>query len=97
MSRSLIDVNYIARLAHLRLTEEETERYSCDISQVLEYMDILNRYDTSGVEAMSHPLPTCDAVRADEPRPGLSVAEALRNAPEQSQDQVRVPKVVESA
>lgn len=97
MSGSLIDVDYIARLAHLRLTEEETERYSRDISQVLEYMELLSRYDTTGTEAMSHPLPTCDAVRADVPRPGLSAEEALRNAPEQAQDQVRVPKVVESA
>lgn len=97
MSGSLIDVSYIARLAHLRLTDEEAARYSRDISQVLEYMELLNGYDTSSTEAMSHPLPTCDAVREDVPHPGLSAAEALRNAPEQSQDQVRVPKVVESA
>lgn len=92
-----IDVAYIARLARLRLTEDETARFSEDISQVLDYVGVLNQWDTEGVEPMYHPLPTSDALRQDEARPGLSTEKALLNAPQSAQDQIRVPKVVESA
>lgn len=92
-----IDVAYIARLARLRLTDDETTRFSEDISQVLDYVGVLNRWDTEGVEPMYHPLPTSDALRQDEACPGLSTESALLNAPQSAQDQIRVPKVVESA
>lgn len=92
-----IDVNYIARLARLRLTEDETARFTEDITQVLAYVDLLNRWDTEHIEPMCHPLPASDALREDTPRPGLSTEQALMNAPQSGQNQIRVPKVVESA
>lgn len=92
-----IDVAYIARLARLQLTEDETARFSNDISQVLDYVGLLNRWETDGVEPMYHPLPSFDALRQDEPQPGLSVESVLLNAPQSGQNQIRVPKVVESA
>ncbi len=92
-----IDVAYIAQLARLRLTEEETAGFTEDISQVLAYVDVLNRWDTEQTEPMYHPLPTFDALRNDEARPGLSAEQALLNAPQSGQNQIRVPKVVESA
>lgn len=92
-----IDVAYIAKLAKLELTEEETNRFSEDLNQVLAYVEQLSQWDTSGVEPMYHPLPVYDALREDTPGNSLSNEAALANAPAQEEGQFRVPKVVESA
>lgn len=97
MSQALIDVAYIARLAKLELTEEETAAFSADLNQVLSYVQQLEQWDTTGVEPMYHPLPVFDALRADVPGESLPNANALLNAPAQEEGQFRVPKVVESA
>ena len=96
-TNNLIDVAYIARLAKLELTEEETTRFSEDLNQVLAYVAQLDQWDTTGVEPMYHPLPVFDALRPDTPGTSLSNEAALSNAPAQEDGQFRVPKVVESA
>ena len=96
-TNNLIDVAYIARLAKLELTEEETARFSDDLNQVLAYVAQLDQWDTTGVEPMYHPLPVFDALRPDTPGTSLSNEAALSNAPAQEDGQFRVPKVVESA
>lgn len=96
-TNNLIDVAYIARLAKLELTEEETARFSEDLNQVLAYVAQLDQWDTTGVEPMYHPLPVFDALRPDTPGSSLSNEAALSNAPAQEDGQFRVPKVVESA
>lgn len=97
MPDSTIDVAYIAKLAKLELTEEETARFTRDLNQVLEHVAQLSKWDVETVEPMYHPLPTLDALRADIPGESLSNEEALANAPAQEDGQFRVPKVVESA
>lgn len=97
MEQAQIDVAYIAKLAKLELTREETERFSQDLNQVLAYVAQLEKWDTTEVEPMYHPLPTFDALRADTPGTSLSNEAALLNAPQQEDGQFRVPKVVESA
>ncbi len=97
MEQAHIDVAYIAKLAKLELTEEETTSFSQDLNQVLAYVAQLEKWDTSSVEPMYHPLPTFDALRADTPGSSLSNEAALSNAPQQEDGQFRVPKVVESA
>ncbi|MCH5285241.1 MAG: Asp-tRNA(Asn)/Glu-tRNA(Gln) amidotransferase subunit GatC [Akkermansiaceae bacterium] len=97
MDSPSIDVAYIAGLAKLELTAEEAERFTRDLGQVLDYVAQLEKWDTTGVEPMYHPLPVYDALRADTPSPGLSLDAALANAPAQADSQFRVPKVVESA
>ena len=92
-----IDVAYIAGLAKLELTPEEEERFTRDLGQVLDYVAQLEKWDTSAVEPMYHPLPTYDALRADVPGESLEREAALANAPVQEDGQFRVPKVVESA
>lgn len=92
-----IDVAYIAGLAKLELTPEEEARFTRDLGQVLEYVAQLEKWDTSAVEPMYHPLPVYDALRADIPGESLSQTDALANAPAQADGQFRVPKVVESA
>ncbi|MBQ4613569.1 MAG: Asp-tRNA(Asn)/Glu-tRNA(Gln) amidotransferase subunit GatC [Akkermansia sp.] len=97
MEPAQIDVAYIAKLAKLELTEEETKSFSQDLNQVLAYVAQLEKWDTGQVEPMYHPLPTFDALRADTPGCSLSNEAALSNAPQQEDGQFRVPKVVESA
>lgn len=96
MSTPQIDVAYIARLAQIDLTKEETDLFSQDLDKVLAYIAKLESYDVEGITPMNHPLPAMDVMRKDEPQPGLSQEEALSNAPQQSQSQFRTPKVVES-
>ncbi|MBR3926089.1 MAG: Asp-tRNA(Asn)/Glu-tRNA(Gln) amidotransferase subunit GatC [Akkermansia sp.] len=97
MDTPSIDVAYIARLAKLALTPEETSRFSEDLNQVLRYVAQLEQWDTSEVEPMYHPLPVFDAVREDIPGTSLSNSAAVANAPAEEDGQFRVPKVVESA
>ncbi len=97
MQQNSIDVAYIARLAKLNLTPEETEHFSADLNQVLGYVAQLEQWNTEGVEPMYHPLPVFDAVREDTPSTSLSNDAALANAPAAEDGQFRVPKVVESA
>lgn len=97
MPNDSIDVSYIAKLAKIELTPEETARFSTDLNQVLEYVAQLEKWDTSKVEPMCHPLPVFDAVREDQPGVSLSNEDALLNAPATGDGQFRVPKVVESA
>ena len=97
MEQPQIDVAYIAKLAKLDLTVEETERFSADLNQVLGYVAQLEQWDTTDVPPMYHPLPVFDAVREDVPGTSLSNEAALSNAPAQEDGQFRVPKVVESA
>ncbi len=97
MDTPSIDVAYIARLAKLALTPEETSRFSEDLNQVLRYVAQLEQWNTSEVEPMYHPLPVFDAVREDIPGTSLSNSAAVANAPAEEDGQFRVPKVVESA
>jgi len=95
MSISKEEVLYVAHLARLRLTEEETERLAGDMNQILEYMELLNQVDTSGVEPLEHVLEPDSSLRADKALPPLDHEEALKNAPDADADYFRVPKVIE--
>lgn len=97
MESPRIDVAYIAKLAKLELSEEETALLTDDLNQILGYIAQLEAWDTESVEPMYHPLPTYDAVRADIPGESLSNEAAIANAPAAEDGQFRVPKVVESA
>ena len=97
MEKPRIDVAYIARLAKLDLTPEETASFTQDLGQILDYVAQLEQWDTTGVEPMYNPLPTPDALRADVPGASLSNEAAVANAPAAQEGQFRVPKVVESA
>lgn len=97
MDAPQIDVAYIAKLAKIELTPEETENFSTDLNRILDYVAQLSEWNTEGVEPMYHPLPVFDAVRTDTAQPSLSNEAALANAPAETDGQFRVPKVVESA
>jgi aspartyl-tRNA(Asn)/glutamyl-tRNA(Gln) amidotransferase subunit C len=90
------DVDRIATLARLDLTDAEKDLFVHQLSHVLEYAEQIQKIETAGVPPTSHVLARMPADRSDEPRPGLANAEALANAPDASPQTglFRVPRVL---
>jgi aspartyl-tRNA(Asn)/glutamyl-tRNA(Gln) amidotransferase subunit C len=91
MAISRDEVLHVARLARLALSEEELERFSEQLSAILDAVGKVAELDLSGVEPTAHPLDLVNVWAEDEPRPCLSVDEALANAPDRDGDSFRVP------
>jgi aspartyl-tRNA(Asn)/glutamyl-tRNA(Gln) amidotransferase subunit C len=89
------EVEHIANLARLELTEDEKELYRSQLSAILEYAARLSALDTSGIPPTSSVLPPRSVLRDDEPRPGLPLEDILGNAPQSESRQFRVPPVLE--
>lgn len=95
MRVSIEEVEHIARLARLRLTEEEKERYSVQLGKMLEYVRQLNELDLKNVPPTSHVVPLKNVFREDVVRESLPQEEALRNAPQKEKEYFKVPKVLD--
>lgn len=87
-------VIHIAELAQLKLKEEEIEKFREELNQILEYVDKLNEIDISNVEPLSHPLPTKNIFRDDKVKKSVPREEALKNAPDATEEFFKVPKVI---
>jgi aspartyl-tRNA(Asn)/glutamyl-tRNA(Gln) amidotransferase subunit C len=90
-----IDIEKVAKLARLELSEKEKEIYSAQMEQILTYMEQLNRLDTTGVEPTSHAIPVQNVFREDEARPSFLQEEVLGIAPDQEDGHFKVPKIIE--
>ncbi|HXZ85675.1 MAG TPA: Asp-tRNA(Asn)/Glu-tRNA(Gln) amidotransferase subunit GatC [Myxococcota bacterium] len=88
-------VLYIAKLAKLRLAEDEVERMQRDLSAILGHVASLQAVDTQGVPPTTHVLEIATPLRKDEIAGVLPVAEVVRNAPEHTESAMVVPKVLE--
>jgi len=95
MSVTKDDVLYVANLARLKLSDDETTLLMRDMNQILEYMELLNQVDTSDVEPLEHVIEISPRLRKDEALPPLNHELALKNAPDADADYFRVPKVIE--
>jgi aspartyl-tRNA(Asn)/glutamyl-tRNA(Gln) amidotransferase subunit C len=95
MSLTLTEVEYIADLARLRLTEAEKALYRDQLSAVLDYMAKLNQVDTSAISPTASVLPLRSVWRADEPTASLPPAELLATAPAAAGPFFRVPPILE--
>jgi aspartyl-tRNA(Asn)/glutamyl-tRNA(Gln) amidotransferase subunit C len=82
MAISREQVEHVARLARLALTEEEVERFREQLSGILEAVGKVGELDLAEVEPTSHPLDLVNVFGEDEPRPSLRLEDALANAPE---------------
>jgi aspartyl-tRNA(Asn)/glutamyl-tRNA(Gln) amidotransferase subunit C len=91
MAISRDEVLHVARLARLDLTEEEVERFQEQLNAILEAVGKVAELDLSDVEPTAHPLDLVNVWRTDEPRPCLTVEEALGNAPDRDGSLFRVP------
>ena len=88
------EVLHLAKLANLEFTEEEVDRFTRQISSILDYVARLNELDTSAIEPTSHVESGAHALRDDALRPSIPRAEALANAPESDGSHFKVPKVI---
>ena len=97
MSLTLSEVEHIAELARLELTDEEKERFRQQLSEILEYAVRLQSVDTSQTlpNAVRLAVAPHSVLRPDVPAPSLEVKEVLANAPQVEDDQFRVPPVLE--
>jgi len=93
---SVPEVERIAALAHLELTEAEKELFGRQLAEILTYVEQLQEVDTTGVPPTSHVLIADPALRSDDVQPSLPRADALMNAPEPSSDGslFKVPRVI---
>ena len=89
------EVEYVAHLARLDFSEEEKEKFTPQLNDILMYMDKLNQVDTSGVEPMSHAITLVNAFRDDMAGESLSHDLSLANAPKAKGECFSVPKIIE--
>ncbi len=89
------EVEHVALLGRLKLTEEERARFTTQLNSILEHFEQLQQIDTTGVPPMSHAVAITNVFREDEPRPSLTPDEALQNAPDREEDYFQVPRVIE--
>jgi aspartyl-tRNA(Asn)/glutamyl-tRNA(Gln) amidotransferase subunit C len=91
----VLNIDRIANLARLALTPEEKIKFAAQLVDVLANIEKLSQVDVTGVEPTAHAFPVYNVWADDIAQPGLSVKDALRNAPAQRDHMVVVPKVVE--
>jgi len=87
------DVLYVAKLARLRLEQDEVDRMTSELVKILGYIDKMSELDTASVSPTAHVLDVVNVMRADKPQPGSSREDALRNAPAVGNDSFRVPRM----
>jgi len=93
MTLTIEQVEHIAELARLELTNDEKIRYRGQLSDILEYFQQLQSVNTDDISPMSSLAVDRSPLRADEPLPGLEREALLKNAPETEKHQFRVPPV----
>ncbi|MDE3057271.1 MAG: Asp-tRNA(Asn)/Glu-tRNA(Gln) amidotransferase subunit GatC [Bacteroidota bacterium] len=94
MSVTIKDVEHISDLARLEFSEQEKEKFTHQLNDILKYVEKLNELDTSNVEPLSHVIELQNIFRADKVKPSIPTEEALKNAPAKTEEFFKVPKVI---
>ncbi|MCG0239105.1 MAG: Asp-tRNA(Asn)/Glu-tRNA(Gln) amidotransferase subunit GatC [Firmicutes bacterium] len=95
MAISRAEVEHVARLARLGLTEAEIEALTEQLGRILAHMEVLRQVDTRDVPPTYHVLPLQNVLRTDTVQESLSQEAALRNAPQAEAGAFKVPKITE--
>lgn len=88
------DVEKIADLARLKFSDDELENFTPQMNEILSYMDKLNELDTENIKPLSHPVEQSNVFREDELKDSISTEDALKNAPDKTEQHFKVPKVI---
>jgi aspartyl-tRNA(Asn)/glutamyl-tRNA(Gln) amidotransferase subunit C len=91
-----IDIDHVARLARLELTDDEKAQLRTQLGQILEHAAKVGEVAADDVPPTASPIPRANVYRDDVPEPSLPVDEALRNAPDRDGDRFRVPRIAET-
>ncbi|MCX5750511.1 MAG: Asp-tRNA(Asn)/Glu-tRNA(Gln) amidotransferase subunit GatC [Candidatus Saganbacteria bacterium] len=95
MALTIKDVEHVAKLARLGLSEEEKTTLVDQLSKIFGYMEVLNKIDTKGVLPTSHALPMKNVFRQDKAIPFNNTDEILANGPEVEKRMFKVPKILD--
>lgn len=95
MTMTIRDVERVAALSRLELSESEKERYAQQLDAILKFVDQLNRLDTNDVDPTTHVIPLANVMRDDEVRPSWPLEDVFRNAPDEEDGQFKVPSVLD--
>ncbi len=87
------DVEHVAKLARLELTEEEKEKFTTQLGDVLKYVDQMNEVDTTGIEPMAHAIDFVNVMREDTVKYEQTKEELMKNAPSEENGFFKVPKI----
>jgi aspartyl-tRNA(Asn)/glutamyl-tRNA(Gln) amidotransferase subunit C len=90
-----IDIEHVARLARLELTDEEMARLKVELGVILEHAARVGEVAADEVPPTAYAIARANVVREDLPEPCLPVEEALRNAPDREGDRIKVPRITE--
>lgn len=93
----LAQVDHVARLARLDITDEERHAFARQLGSILDYVDQLQALDTSQVDPTLGVQPRCNVFREDVPTQSLDRDAALANAPLQEEGYFRMPRILEDA
>ena len=98
MSRPIAraEVEHVAQLARLALSDEELEAFARELGVILEHVEDLAALDLDDVEPTAHPLPLVNVLRRDEVRPSLPRDEVLSQAPAVEDRRFRVPRILDA-
>jgi aspartyl-tRNA(Asn)/glutamyl-tRNA(Gln) amidotransferase subunit C len=91
------DVEHVAQLARLALTDDELTSLTSELGAILDYAAEVSALDTDGVEPTAHPLPLVNVFRADVVEPGLPRDEVLAAAPAAEDGRFKVPRILGEA
>ncbi|RQW76867.1 MAG: Asp-tRNA(Asn)/Glu-tRNA(Gln) amidotransferase subunit GatC [Geobacter sp.] len=89
------EVEHVAKLARLELTEDEKETFTGQMNGILAYVEKLNELETVSVLPTAHAVPMENSFREDEPAASIGIDNALANAPDRIDSFFRVPRVIE--
>lgn len=89
------DVEHVAKLARLTLSEKEAELYTGQLGKILAYVEQLGALDTKNIAPTTHTVSQSKALRNDEARPSLPQDEILSNSPEKAKGCFKVPRIIE--
>lgn len=92
-----MDIDRLAQLARMTLSDEEKTSYAAQLRQILDYFEELQKVDVTGIEPMAHPYETSGLLREDKASEAWEPTRALGNGPCVRENQIVVPKVVEDA
>ena len=90
-----MDIEKVAKLARLTLSEEEKRRFESQLDQILAHIEQLNRVDTTGVEPTTHAIPIHNAFREDEIKPSFPKDEVMGIAPAEEDGHFKVPRIID--